>query len=133
MPKITTEVQLSLDAMLAAIEQLDLDALQQVMQVAAASRTRKQVSQLSEHETELLTQINQGLSMEQDARYQVLRDKRDAETLTTTEYQELLSLTQIAEAIQVERLQHLSRLANLRGVSLTQVMTDLEIPMLSYG
>ncbi|MGB0561847.1 MAG: STAS/SEC14 domain-containing protein [Spirulinaceae cyanobacterium] len=132
MPKITTEIQLSLDAVLAAIEQLEMDDLEQVVHAAIALRTQKQAVQLSRQETVLLTQINQGLPDEQEMRYRVLRDKRDAETLTAAEYQELLSLTQRAEAMQVERLQNLGELAGLRGVSLTQVMTDLEIPMSSY-
>lgn len=76
----------------------------------------------------LLTKINQGLSPEQEVRYQTLQDKRDDETLTTMEHEELLGLTQTVEAMQVKRLQNLGALANLRGVSLTQVMADLEIP-----
>src|SRR5437763_1018048 len=52
---------------------------------------------LSQEETELLQRINQGLPPETWARYQALKEKRDARTLTPEEYTELLALTHEVE------------------------------------
>jgi len=54
-------------------------------------------------------------------------DKRRAGTLTSEEYQDLLRLTDVAEAIQARRLQDLVELSRLRGISLSALMEELEL------
>jgi hypothetical protein len=54
-------------------------------------------------------------------------DKRRAGTLTPEEYQDLLRLTDVAEAIQARRLQDLVELSRLRGISLSALMEELEL------
>jgi hypothetical protein len=70
---------------------------------------------LSERESELLLAINQGLPPKISERYRTLMNRRRAETLTPEEHQELLSLTEEAERVQAERIEHLAELAQLRG------------------
>jgi hypothetical protein len=74
-----------------------------------------------------LEKINEGLPAESEGRYRELIAARQAETLTSTEIEELQSLTGKAEALQAERLKHLVALAQLRDVPLTELMTGLGI------
>lgn len=52
-------------------------------------------------------------------------DKRSEETLTENEYEELLRLTDEAEAFDVRRIKALSELANLRQTNPTTLMQEL--------
>jgi hypothetical protein len=72
-------------------------------------------------------QIGRRLSVEVQRRYDELLAKRDAETLTGEEHAELLRLSQEAEAIDVQRVEALTRLAQLRGVTLGDVLQQLNI------
>lgn len=78
-------------------------------------------------ETDLLRRINEGLTEKDASRYHELMDKRRAGTLTSEEYQDLLRLTDVAEAIQARRLQDLVELSRLRGISLSALMEELEL------
>lgn len=60
-----------------------------------------------------------------EARYKDLAKKRDAESLTPSEYDELLDLTDRIERFEVQRLEALSRLAKLRGLSLRALIGEL--------
>ena len=76
---------------------------------------------------ELLQKINQGVPPDLQKRYNELIAKRQAETLTTVEYEELLHLTQETERLEVRRMEHLGELARLRGISLTALMENLGV------
>jgi hypothetical protein len=60
-------------------------------------------------------------------RYDDLRAKLQAETLTAREHQELLDLTDTVEQFDVERLQHLLALSQLRHISLPELLRELNI------
>src|SRR6185295_17037070 len=87
----------------------------------------KSAPRLSERESELLLAINRGLPAELAERYRVLINRRRSETLTPEEHQELLRLTEEAERVQVERIEHLAELAQLRGKPLGALMQELGI------
>jgi len=61
-------------------------------------------------------------------RYHALSAKRDAETLTPAEHQELISLSQSIEAGDVKRLDYMAELAKLRGISLRELRAQMGIP-----
>jgi hypothetical protein len=65
------------------------------------------------------------LSPDEARRYQELMDRRRACTLTPEEHGELLQLTDTAEAVQAERVRHLTELARLRGISLRTLIEEL--------
>lgn len=73
----------------------------------------------------MLAKINQGLPVQEARRYQELMVKRRAETLTPEEHEELLRLTDAAEATQAERVRHLAELARIRGTTLDALMEGL--------
>jgi hypothetical protein len=70
----------------------------------------------------LLQKIDRTLPPIIQQRYNELRSNLQAETLTPIEHQELLNLTDTVEQFDVERLQHLLALAQLRQVSLPELL-----------
>lgn len=81
----------------------------------------------------LLHKINQGIPRELSAQYQTLRAKREAETLTEDEYQTLIQLSNQIEQLGAQRLEALVNLAQMRRVSLPQLMETLAIVPITYG
>jgi hypothetical protein len=81
-------------------------------------------------EAQLLDKINQGIPSELCAQYQVLRAKREAETLSETEYNTLIQLSNRIAQLGAQRLEALANLAQLRQVSLAQL---LGIQPITYG
>ncbi len=78
-----------------------------------------------ETEADLLEQINRGLAPASWQRYHELRAKHQAQTLTPTEHQELIALSDEREQANVQRVAALIRLAHLRQTSVDALMTDL--------
>lgn len=72
-------------------------------------------------------QIDWGLPEDTQSRYNELRAKLQAETITPDEHQELLSLVDTVEQADADRLQSLIELAQLRQLSLTDLMSQLGI------
>ena len=60
-------------------------------------------------------------------RFDELVAKRQEETLTTDEHQELLKLTDQIEKSDAKRVKYMAELARLRGTSLTTLMQELDI------
>ncbi len=66
-------------------------------------------------------------------RWDELLGKRDDHCLTSTEYDELLQLTDQVEGFNVERIEALSTLAQLRGLDLRSMMRTLNLKEPSYA
>jgi hypothetical protein len=92
-----------------------------------ALKAREETPSLPQRESELLLKINQGVPEEMQRRYDSLIGKRRDHKLNKAEHRELLMLTQQIEQLDAERLKWLSELAQLRGVSLPDLMHDLGI------
>jgi predicted glycosyl hydrolase (DUF1957 family) len=84
-------------------------------------------------ETDLLTKIKRPLNPTLHQRLSILIQKRDAETLTDDEHQELIQLIHQVEALNVERITHLSALAKLRQTTLSQLIKELELTPIDYS
>jgi hypothetical protein len=84
-------------------------------------------------ETDLLTKIYRPLNPVLHHKLSILIQKRDAETLTDDEHQELIQLTHQVEALNVERITHLSALAKLRKTTLSQLIKDLGLTPIDYS
>ena len=89
--------------------------------------TKPTVSHLSPQETALFLRINSHLPPEQQSRYDELRAKREAETLTPAEPTELLHFIDAIATLWTDRLQALLDLAQHRRVSPQQLMQQLAI------
>lgn len=78
-------------------------------------------------DADLLLRINEGPAEEIWRRYHELSAKRDSETLTPEEHDELVALSETIEAADVKRLEYMAELAKLRGVSLRALRAELVI------
>jgi len=101
MIQIKVEAQLPFEQFIQPLEQLDSIELEQL--------------------------VNQCIPLQLQERYDFLIGKRQDNTLTDEEYQELLDLGDRIEAIDVKRLEHLNELAKLRQTSLNSLIQETKI------
>ncbi len=123
---------MSLDELIKAADRLDSTDLDSLLQQVVYLRARRKTPVLRADETQLLLKINQGIPADLLAQYQILRQKREAETLTDSEHDRLIKLSTQIEQIGVQRLEALAHLAQLRQVSLLDLMETLGIQPVSY-
>jgi hypothetical protein len=128
MPTIQITMELPSDELLKAAEQLSLPDLEQFAQQIVRLLARRRAPVLSRPEAELLLKINQSaLPVDLQARCDTLVAKRQEETLTPGEREELTHLTDQLGELNVQRLEYLADLARLRQTSLPALMEDLGI------
>jgi hypothetical protein len=127
MPTINIEANISVDTLVKAAEQLSTPDLQRFRSQVLAISAKRAASSVSHDEAQCLLQINQRLAPGLQQQYEELIGKRDAETLTAEQRALLLQLSQQAEAIDVQRLEALTTLSRLRGVTLAEVLQQLMI------
>lgn len=123
--QVTSQINIELDQLLNGVAQLETAELEKFVEQVNVLLARRKVATLSQPEAELLQQINQGLPADIQHRYTELKTKQHAETLTPEEHQELLTLIDRVEQVDGDRLQHLIKLAQLRQVSLPDLMQQL--------
>jgi len=92
-----------------------------------ALRARRLAPVASSDETRLLLAINEGVPIELTDRVTSLLAQRDDSGLSAAERSELMQLADEVERRGVERLEALSRLAELRGVSLRELTKALGV------
>ena len=117
----------SMNAILTTVRQMPIDELEHLVDQVIAIRAERVAPHLTADESSLLARINQGLPTEDRARMRALIEKRDDETITAEEWQELAALTDRLELLHADRLAALAELAKLRGVTLDEVMSQLGI------
>ena len=78
-------------------------------------------------ELDLLKEINLGVSAQTWDEYHTLIAKRQSETLTEQQQQQLIGISDRLEIANVRRMKALIELANMRGQSLSTVMQELGI------
>ncbi|MFN0037668.1 MAG: STAS/SEC14 domain-containing protein [Saprospiraceae bacterium] len=113
--------------LLSGAEQLsdkDLDAFADRVMVLRAGRY---TPHLPTRETSLLEIINRGLSADQRLRLEVLNRKRKSGSLSDVEHGALLTLTDLAEQLDAERIEALAELARLRRTTVPALMLQLNL------
>ncbi|MEM7534764.1 MAG: STAS/SEC14 domain-containing protein [Chloroflexota bacterium] len=128
----TLELRPSPQEFIQAAERLPTNDLMRVLEGLLTLRAKRYVPTVSKEESELLEKINVGLSPEVQLYYHQLIEKRLDETMNETEHQEFISLNQQIEAMNVERISNLIKLAAIRQVSVPQLMKDLGIESPGY-
>ena len=119
--------QLSTEQIISAVTHLSLPELELVFDQVLQLQAERKANHLSAEEAALLARINKGLPAEMRERLAALRGKREDESITATEYEDLTRLTDRAEEAHAERMAALAELARLRGVSLPALMNQLGI------
>jgi hypothetical protein len=119
--------QLSTEQIISAVSHLSLPELEQVFEHVLALQAERKAAHLSTAESALLAHINQGLPSVLRERIACLRARREDESITDAEYEELTRLTDRAEELHTDRMAALVELAKCRGVSLAVLMDQLGI------
>jgi hypothetical protein len=117
----------STDQIISAVAQLSLSELERVFDRVLALQAELKAPHLSPDESRLLVRVNQGLPPELRERLALLKAKREDESITDAEYEELTRLSDRAEELHAERMVAMVELAKLRGVSLPELMNQLGI------
>jgi hypothetical protein len=84
-------------------------------------------------EEQLQNKILRWIPAHQHQSYLELVEKRRAERITPSEYEELLLLTDVVETAHAVRMRHLIQLADLRHISLEVLLRDLGIATAKYA
>lgn len=132
MPKAQVIAETTLDQVLTGAAQLDTVALEEVLQQVSRLLARRKAPSVPQREVELLQQISHHLSPTIRARYHELNIKLHDGIISDDEHQEFLGLVDQVELADAKRLQYLIELAQLRGVSLTALMTQLGLGASSH-
>lgn len=119
--------QLSTEQIISAVSQLSLQELERVFDQVLALQAERKAPRASEEEPALIARINQGLPEDLRARLSFLRARREDESITDAEYEDLTRLTLQAEELHAERMAAMVKLARLRGVGLPALMDQLNI------
>ena len=108
---------MSAEQLLKEASQLSRPELDQFVSKIISLRAQRSAPSLPGREAELLGRINRGLPPSLQERFAELVKKRDAETLTPEEHEELKGLTLEVESLEAERIQDLSELATLSALT----------------
>ncbi|NUM44567.1 MAG: STAS/SEC14 domain-containing protein [Anaerolineales bacterium] len=120
------QVELPPNELFKAVEQLSLPDLEQFSRQVTTLVAQRRAPVLAKPEAELLQKINQSvLSSEKQTRYEELLNKRMEEKITPVEMDELMLLTDQLEALNVERISALAKLAQIRQTTLPNLMKNL--------
>ena len=125
--QVTSEINIELDKVLDGVAKLDTPELGRFLSQVSILLARRKAPSIPKREAELLQKINQGLPTAFQHRYDELTTKLQADTITSAEHQELLRLIDQIELADAERVQHLIELAQLRNLSLDELMNQLGI------
>jgi hypothetical protein len=108
------------------VSQMPLLEMERFVQSVNALITQKKTTDKTYRERFLLGKINQTvLAKEKIERYQLLVRRLEVETISDVEYTEFMALTDLEEQIRLERMTYLLELAQLRSITLPQLMTNL--------
>lgn len=117
--------KLNPEQILEQMGQLALSDLEQVMNKGYYLLAEKKAPHLSKRETELFREINDSFDEVFWHRYKELREKLEDETMTPTENEEFLNMNEEVEAKNVIRLRSVAELAQLRQMSIPDLMNQL--------
>ena len=116
MTTIPIEAEVSIEQLLRAVTRLPPQEFAAFVSELLALRAQRQEPHLSQAETALLLQINEGISAETQQRFDELVAKRQEETITPEERAELIQLTDQSEQCDAQRVADTPTLAAWRPI-----------------
>lgn len=111
----------------------DQYVLESVTARLSQTGSQRQLENLAPAEAHLIGQINHSFDAVPWEYYHALIEKRQAETLTDEEQARLIAISDQIEEANVERLTYLAALADLRHITLPDLMDLLEIKPITHG
>ena len=134
MSKIQIQSSSNIQQLLGNLSDLPLRDIEYFIQELNALVVRKRNNDSEKRDKFLLRKINESVLPEEIMmRYVVLQEKMEVETLTEIEREELLKLVEKEEKIRNKRFQYLIELAQLRAISLPDLMTQLGLNTFHYA
>jgi len=118
---------IELDQVLRCVEMLDTPELERFFSQVGILLAHRKAPSIPQREAVLLQQINTPLPAQTRADYQDISQKLRDENITPAEHAHLLTLVDVVELADAERMQHLFELAQLRNVPLDTLMQQLGI------
>ena len=113
--------------LLADVERMNLKEIDDFLGQVVRIRSRMVAPVLPHKEASLLRDINAPFPEGDQTEYDVLIEKRQAETLTQEDHTRLLKLTGKQETWEACRLENLASLAQIKGLTLRNIMVSLGI------
>jgi hypothetical protein len=123
----------SVPQIIEAVEQMSAEDLDKLVRNVLEIQASRRAPHLSQEQANLLRQINLNLPEPERERLRELQDKRIAEELSPDEYAELAVLTDKLEELHAQRMDAISKLADVRGVSLKEMLAQLNISLPNHG
>jgi hypothetical protein len=134
MENIQIQANNNIQTLIGGFSEMPLHDLESFISGLNALVIRKRVADKGKRDKALLLKINQTVLPEQALeRYVFLQDKMELESLSESEYKELLILVAQEEKVRNKRFQHLLELSQLRGIHLTELMNNLGLNTLNYA
>lgn len=133
MTTIPIEAEVSTEQLLRAVAQLPSQEFATFVNQLLGLRAQRTEPCLNQSETALLLKINEGVSADIQRRFKKLVEKRQKEIIAPEELAELIQITEQIERHDVQRLRALEALADLRQMSLIDLMNSLGIPVPMYA
>jgi hypothetical protein len=126
MTKMQTQTNLNLKSLMGGFTDMPLQDLESFIKELNALAIRKRIADKGKTDKSLLLKINKAILPEETMeRYTLLQEKMEVETLSDSEYQELLNLVNQEEKLRNKRFQYLFELSQLRSIPLTELMNRL--------
>jgi hypothetical protein len=107
------------------VERLDNRSLDSFINNVITLKVRRNLPNKHKIEANLLSKINKSLTLKELEQFQLLNQKRLSEKLSDKEYAELVILVEKIENLNVSRLKHLSSLAQIRKISVRELMQQI--------
>ncbi|MCU0348394.1 MAG: hypothetical protein MUC59_15750 [Saprospiraceae bacterium] len=123
--EIQKGVKVGFEDLLKGAAQMGTEDLEKFMDRLGSMLARRKAPKPSERELELLKMIYEPLKAKTQRRYDLLNAKLQVESITPNEHQELLTLVEAAEGHNADWLKALIELAQLRGISVEDLMVQL--------
>jgi hypothetical protein len=134
MSKIQIQSEIDAQSLLTSISQVSVNELEFFFREINALITRKKATDKDYRDRALLTKINQTVLPKIKAeRYMSLHQKLEYETLSETEHKEFMDLVHQEEILRNKRVKYLIELAQLRAITLPQLMQSLGLNTRSNG
>lgn len=129
--QIQTEVPFRV--LLDSLPQLEMEELDLLADEVLHLRAQRSAHHISARESELLSHISEGvIPLPWRRRIAELTKRQQAETLTPEEEDELSNLVDAIEMKNAQRVSYLVDLAELRNVTVDELISSLEIAPLTY-
>ena len=125
--------QISINELLQSVGQLNTREFEEFFNKIQSLRLQKTVSNTDFEANKLLKQINTGLLSTKQTRFEYLVARRDARTITEIEFEELLKLTHDIEKNDVIRLKRIAKLADLKRMTLPEVVSFYNLQPTQHG